>query len=140
MTTSKTSELENYTHLLKNLPPIKTEKDRLNEDGLIKCACDKKYISCSEARMFNTGYTVIADTHCHDCLKDYKGLCPIVCIACKKIVAWLAPGKDGDGFTRLKGRSYHIQKCPDCIPEDFTDKDAVTVLIEKQIYKQRNQR
>jgi hypothetical protein len=137
MSTSQQNDIEGYVKLLSQLPPPKTAAQWDLEQNQMDCACGKKKIQLDEVRMFDTGYVKVCDNHCHDCLKDYKGLCPIVCIQCKKICAWLSPGQDKDGFKRVAGKAYHIDRCPECNPEHFKDRDQVTIIIEKQIYRQR---
>lgn len=67
--------------------------------------------------------------------KDVAGMCPVVCIRCREVVSWLAPGKDEEGFQREKGKLYHIQHCPKCDPEAFEGKEVATELIEKQLWR-----
>jgi hypothetical protein len=123
------------------LPPPKMEDadQALAAKGKLKCACGQKAIDFGEVTKFKTGICDVINRTCLDCKKDLRQaeMCPIVCVGCKEVIAYLAPGDDGDGFIRQKGHVYHVEDCPNCNPERFEGKTAGSTLLEKKVFLQQ---
>jgi len=129
-----------FLEVAKNLPLSDRGKDlaekSVDAEASVRCPqCDEEY-SATEIEILQDQIGPVKNLLHPKLRKTVKGMCPIVCIQCREVVSWLAPGKDDDGFVREKGKLYHIKFCPQCEPEQFDGKEVVTELVEKQLWRQ----
>jgi len=114
---------------------IHTDLNSIDKSGFTICSCGKKRIGPEEIQTLVTPFSRACDRTCDDCKKLVKGLCPIVCVGCKEVIAYLQPGKDEDGFIRERGKTYHVKDCPQCNPSRFSKtKDGSSILAEKAVF------
>ncbi len=133
---------ENVQQLLRELfkllkdTPLSKRAQELRDGTLVTCPVSGKVYEAAEVQRLNNGYFEILNTIHPEMRKDFRDLCPVACIQCREVVAFLSPGTDKDGFTVEKGKIYHIHYCPKCEPEKFKvpDQAVVTELIEKSIF------
>jgi len=104
------------------------------ETGKLRCACGKKLLDASETRITITPYIRGYDRLCTDCIPLVKGMCGVMCMGCREIISYIAPGKDEDGFVREPNKIYHVKDCPQCNSERFKNKSAFSILAEKAVF------
>lgn len=111
-------------------------------DGFFHCKNCGKQVPILKLKIFNTKIINGAIAYlCDDCW-DYvnkNGLVKLVCAKCKEVRKIMEPFKNPKtGFEFKKGESYHMQDCPVCNPEKFTNVPEGTVvpvvIIEEAIY------
>lgn len=114
-------------------------------DGRVKCLCGKKFIGPEELSVIRTSVSVppmtvdveAANTCCLECRHELEGQCPVVCMKCRQLIAYMKPGREANGFTRVKGKVYHAFRCPFCDEEMMQraiDGKPEVQLVEKMIY------
>lgn len=130
--------IRRFLEIADNIPKskyaIKYERDIL-EGNLVSCPVTGVFYEAREVRNFrNRAGILIRDfTHPRE-RAQFRGMCPIACLRCSMVIAWLSPGRDPDGFRVQPGEVYHIHCCPKCEPEKFDGRTVETPLIEKQLY------
>lgn len=130
-------ELEKNKEIGQAPNPINDEKDpmHIDKNGCINCACGEKRIPTQECRVFTTDANVsVIDRTCDECKPNVKGMCAIVCTKCKDVVAYVAPGKSDSGFVMEAGKTYHVDRCPQCDPESFKGRTVKQLTIEEYLY------
>lgn len=114
-------------------------------DGVFKCKNCGKLVSNSKLKIFNTKIINGAVAYlCDDCWNylNKNGLVKLVCVKCKEVRKIMEPFKNPKtGFEFKKGESYHMQDCPVCNPDKFTNNPKGTlvpvVIIEEAIYDKK---
>lgn len=102
--------------------------------GMVRCACGKKNIRCSEIRYHNSDFLRgITDNICGECLKDVGKHAVIACVRCKAVVARIAPDRYKTGFVIKANGVYHTNACPNCVKDVES-----SVLIEKVVFDRNN--
>lgn len=105
------------------------------------CACNK-VVNVMEMPRRHSGVVQYVDNVCVGCEDRAKGLCPVVCCRCHRVAGRMPPTKDKWGFKVEAGRTYHIEKCPICSPDECKvaatpeggKVAAVTPIIEMQLF------
>jgi hypothetical protein len=103
------------------LPPSMDEQKTL-------CACGYWKFK-AEMPLRNSGVIVYTSDVCRGCERKHGKLCRLVCSVCRKVVAVMTPHKDNHGFEYVSGKTYHLDGCPDCLPEQ--ESPSASVIIEK---------
>jgi hypothetical protein len=134
------NDLGGAIKMIASLPAAKAGSvvDTMSNGGKLTCICDKKkLLDITDVETVCTPYVKGIDRTCVECRKDVKGLCKVLCAGCKEVIAFVAPGKDEDGFVRVPGAVYHVVDCPTCNPDRFSKKEVVTIFAEKASYMKR---
>jgi len=125
-----------YQELLDKLPKIQADAPAITcPDGMIACACAKKFIPMSEVKIHKTPYCQAIDTICSECLKQCPKHSLIVCIGCSTVAARLAPHRDKSGFVFEPAKPYHTPYCPNCQPDCVS-----SPVAEKAVWDQENRK
>ena len=114
----------------------KNTTDLTMQGGEVTCPHSKKLYDASEIEILHDQIGPVRNLLHPSLRSDMQGMCPVVCIKCREVVAWIKPGRDSDGFVTEPDKLYHIHHCPQCEPEAFIGKEVATELIEKQLFLQ----
>lgn len=60
------------------------------------------------------------DLLCADCRRQFDGYPRIVCLGCRELMGFMAPGRQATGFEFVRHRHYHIASCPRCSPQSHS--------------------
>jgi len=127
-----------FYKVAKSLPmsekAIQYRKD-IEEGNLIRCPVTGRFYESERVERLKDQIGEVLNFLHPEERKTTKGLVPVACIKCRKVVSWVKPGKDRDGFeTKADGTILHIHCCPECEPDKFIGKEVGTPFIEKEIY------
>lgn len=133
---SKEEELKTAIEFLSSLPKkeLAHPADHIYESGYLKCFCNKKQLKYGEHEHIQTPYVRGLSRVCDECKKEVKGMCPVMCVGCREIIAFLPPDKDDDGFERKPNYTYHVKHCPQCAPEKHKNRESCCILAEKAVF------
>lgn len=133
MQTDITSLIGRLKETADKLPP--PPKMELIQKPTEKCACGK-IVEVSLFSQANTGVFTAPSGVCAGCKegeKLIKECSSVYCARCKRLICWIKPHKDKDGFEYVPGKAYHLSFCGVC-----SDVAAGTMLecpiIEKVLY------
>lgn len=80
------------------------------------CLCGKMLKSDEHVKRWYSGVVNYDDILCQDCRALYGDMARIVCIGCKRLQGFFAPGRESTGFQFERRKHYHIVKCLNCDP------------------------
>lgn len=136
----------NIQKLRKDIPGLKETLDKVNKalteeahknPVKPKILCDFTGVEIEGPRKINTGVAEVLEYISDEALEPVKDYAKVACLKCAKVIAYLKPGTDSDGFTLKKGVVYHITRCPGCDPDYFLGRTVETPMVEKEVFLQR---
>jgi RNase P subunit RPR2 len=135
--------LEKIIRALSAMPPVakKSFEENLSDSGLILCRMTGKAFPVTDLTVINTGPIKCVNRISKEALASIpKDFCPIACVGCKEIIAWISPGTNNRGFTLKPRKAYHVLDCPDCNPEKFKGLTVESRLIEEIYWSKEHSR
>lgn len=136
--------MDKFKDVLKQLPPVKIDKEKLDLNIPYEtCVCGKQVLaSAKNLEELDTGVFKTLNDVCRGCeagKKIDRENARIVCGRCKRIICRMEPHKDPvSGFVYKAGKTYHLESCALCNP-DPDGKQVPYKIIEVTLWnKMRN--
>jgi len=121
---------------IENNPVLREANEKFSQDlakkkSMHTCMCGiQKPIRLSDIKTSSRIHYV--DNICKECFTDdYKDLCTVVCLTCRKAVLRVTPHTTKSGFRFEKGKVYHTEACPMCHPNLKTSSIIEQLQYEK---------